>query len=79
VLNGFELVPIIRKFPEHENTPIMFLTSEGTVDHVSTAVYLGVCDYIVKPISKEILREKVALQLVDFIKRRRLRSLNDER
>jgi len=79
VFNGFDLVHIIRKFPDHEDTPIIFLTSEGTVDHISTAVYMGVCDYIVKPINKEVLREKIALHLTDFIKRRRLRSLNDDR
>ncbi|MCL2499974.1 MAG: response regulator [Defluviitaleaceae bacterium] len=77
VLNGFELVPIIRKLPDHEDTPIIFLTSEGTVDHISTAVYLGVCDYIVKPIDKAVFREKIAAHLTDFIVRRRIRSLND--
>jgi CheY-like chemotaxis protein len=59
-LSGFDLVPIIRNFEEHKDTPIIFLTSMGTNDHVSTAAMLGACDYILKPIQKNILCEKVA-------------------
>jgi len=44
-LNGFELVAIIREFPEHQETPIIFLTSDGTIDNLSVAVHLGACDY----------------------------------
>ena len=59
-INGFELIPIIRKFEEHKETPIIFLTSLGTVEHVSKAAKLGACDYIIKPFQGDNLREKVA-------------------
>jgi len=59
-LNGFELVPIIRGIEEHKDTPIIFLTSEGTVDNITAAVGLGACDFIVKPFNPDQLREKVA-------------------
>ena len=59
-LNGFELVPIIRGFEGHKDTPIIFLTSSGTVDYLSSAVMLGACDFIVKPVQPVILREKIA-------------------
>ena len=62
--NGFELVPIIRSFKDHKDTPIVFLTSLGTADHVSTAFALGACDFIVKPFQGDILREKVAKHIV---------------
>ena len=62
--NGFELIPIIRNFKEHKETPVIFLTSKGTVDHVSAAFALGACDYIVKPFQGNILREKVAKHIV---------------
>ena len=58
-LNGFDIVPIIRRFNKHKNTPIVFLTSLGTVDNVSAAIALGACDYIVKPFKPNILREKI--------------------
>jgi len=59
-LNGFELVPVIRKIEKHKDTPIIFLTSMGTNDHILTAASLGVSDFIVKPFKTEILREKIA-------------------
>ena len=58
-LSGFELIPIIRGFREHKNTPIIFLTSMGTTDHISTALSLGACDFVVKPFQPDILREKI--------------------
>jgi len=64
-MSGFELVPLIRDFPEHEETPIIFLTSEGTLVHLTAAVGLGACDFIVKPVTMEVLREKVAHHLPD--------------
>ena len=60
VLTGFELIPIIRGFEEHKDTPIIFLTSERTIDNVSGAVRLGACDFIVKPVQPNILRERVS-------------------
>jgi CheY-like chemotaxis protein len=63
-LNGFDLVPVIRKFDIHKKTPIVFLTAEGTSDHVSAAFSLGACDFIVKPFQANILREKVAKHII---------------
>jgi len=58
-LNGFELIPIIRSYEKHANTPIIFLTSEGSIDSVTSALALGARDYIVKPFKPETLRDKV--------------------
>ncbi|MDR0320489.1 MAG: response regulator [Treponema sp.] len=63
-LSGFDLIPIIRSFEEHQNTPIVFLTSEGASDYVTSALTLGARDYIVKPFQPDTLREKVARHIV---------------
>jgi PleD family two-component response regulator len=63
-LSGFDLIPVIRSFEEHKNTPIVFLTSEGTSDHVSSALSLGARDFIIKPFQPDTLREKVARHIV---------------
>jgi DNA-binding response OmpR family regulator len=60
VINGFELIPIIRSFPEHQKTPIIFLTNEGTIDHFTAAIHLGACDFVVKPFDPKMLHEKIA-------------------
>jgi len=63
-INGFDLVPIIRGYPDHKDTPIIFLTSEGTVDHVTAAIMLGASDFAVKPFKVDQLREKIAKHIV---------------
>jgi CheY-like chemotaxis protein len=62
-MSGFDLVPIIRNFEKHKDTPIIFLTSMGTSDNVSTAFGLGACDFMVKPFQGKLLREKIAKHL----------------
>jgi PleD family two-component response regulator len=62
--NGFDLVPAIRSYEEHKTTPIIFLTSTGTADNISAAVKLGACDYVVKPFQADLLRQKVAANIV---------------
>ena len=69
-LNGFDLIRLIRSVPEHENTPVIFITSEGKAEHISEALSLGACDYFVKPIDGELLREKVAIHLDGYLQRR---------
>jgi PleD family two-component response regulator len=77
-LTGFELVPIIRSIQGYEDTPIIFLTSEKSMDHITVAVSLGACDYIIKPIDEVILRLKITKHLEDFMIQRRIRSLEEE-
>jgi len=59
-INGFDLIPVIRSIEAHKDTPIIFLTSEGTMINVTMAIALGACDFIVKPFEPANLREKVA-------------------
>lgn len=76
-LTGFDLVPIIRKIPEHKDTPIVFLTSEATKDNIMIAVHhLGAAGFITKPVEDAVLREKVAEHLRGFLIRRRIRIFN---
>ena len=58
-INGFDLIPVIRRFKKHKNTPIIFLTSDGSFDNVTAAMALGACDFVVKPFMPDTLREKI--------------------
>ena len=60
VLGGFDLIPIIKAMPEHKDTPIIMITTEGTYTHVSQALTLGASDFIVKPFKPKELNDKVA-------------------
>jgi len=73
VINGFDLVKEIRELPTHRDTPIVFLTSEGSIDNLTVALHLGARDFIVKPIDENILREKIAEAVNGYLITRRLR------
>jgi CheY-like chemotaxis protein len=56
-ITGLELTQKIR---EHSSTvPVIMITSETRTQAVKSALLSGVTDYIVKPVDKEILREKL--------------------
>jgi DNA-binding response OmpR family regulator len=75
--SGFDLMPIIRGFRGHEETPVLFLTSDQTVGNITTAILLGARDYIVKPIDPTILHKKIMAHAKDFFIRRRIRALDN--
>ena len=75
-LTGFDLIPIIRTFPEHKETPVIFLTAVGTVDNLNVAYNLGASDFIVKPIDEVILNKKIGIHTANYIMMRRIRSLS---
>ena len=76
ILSGFDLIQIIRSFPEHKDTPIMILTSERSIDHITAAMHLGACDFIIKPFDNDVLRKKIEAQLKNFHIRRRINEIN---
>ena len=77
-LSGFDLVPIIRNVPLHDETPIIFVTSAGSIDNISVAIHLGACDFVVKPINEITLNDRVSTHLKDYIMRRRIRDITPQ-
>jgi len=58
-MNGLELVKKVRAEGNHQKTPIIMITTEGGKGEVVTALKAGVNNYIVKPFSAEVLKEKL--------------------
>lgn len=56
-MNGLELVKHIRT--ADKTIPIVMITTEGGKGEVITALKAGVNNYIVKPFSAEVLKEKL--------------------
>ena len=50
---GIELLKIVRK--DYPNTAVLLMTGYASMDTAMESVHLGAMDYLVKPISKEIL------------------------
>jgi len=56
-MNGLELVKTIRA--KDKKIPIVMITTEGGKGEVITALKAGVNNYIVKPFSADVLKEKL--------------------
>ena len=58
-MDGLQLVRTLRAMEEYKNTPIIMVTTEGGKREVITAIKEGVNNYIVKPFTAFVLREKL--------------------
>jgi two-component system chemotaxis response regulator CheY len=59
-MNGLELVKKVRADSRFTELPIIMVTTEGGKAEVITALKAGVNNYIVKPFTPQILKEKLA-------------------
>jgi len=77
-MSGFDLIALIKAIPEHKDTPIIILTTEGTSEHVKEAINLGASDFIVKPFNPKELNDKVAKHIRITNELRKIREDNSE-
>jgi two-component system chemotaxis response regulator CheY len=59
-MNGLELVKKVRASGEFNDLPIIMVTTEGGKAEVITALKAGVNNYIVKPFTPQVLKEKLS-------------------
>jgi two-component system chemotaxis response regulator CheY len=62
-MNGLELVRKVRADARFVDLPIIMVTTEGGKAEVITALKAGVNNYIVKPFTPQVLKEKLAAVL----------------
>lgn len=62
-MNGLELVKKVRADARFVDLPIIMVTTEGGKAEVITALKAGVNNYIVKPFTPQVLKEKLAAVL----------------
>ncbi len=58
-VNGLELVLKVRADVRFKDTPIIMVTTEGAKAEVTAALKAGVNNYIVKPFTPQVLKEKL--------------------
>ncbi len=58
-MNGLELVKKVRAETKYVDMPIIMVTTEGGKAEVITALKAGVNNYIVKPFTPQVLKEKL--------------------
>ena len=62
-MNGLELVKKVRAEEKYADMPIIMVTTEGGKAEVITALKAGVNNYIVKPFTPQVLKEKLGAVL----------------
>jgi two-component system chemotaxis response regulator CheY len=65
-MSGSELVVQLRADPSYRGIHLIMVTSESDHAHIAEAIEAGVDEYIMKPITPEVVDEK--LQLLEFMR-----------
>jgi two-component system, chemotaxis family, chemotaxis protein CheY len=60
-MNGLELVKHLRENPELASVKVIMVTTETEVDHIVSALEAGANEYVMKPFTKDVLKEKLEL------------------
>jgi two-component system chemotaxis response regulator CheY len=60
-VNGLELVERLRRRPDLASLVVIMVTTETDLEHIRAALKAGANEYVMKPFTKEILREKLEL------------------
>ena len=63
-MNGLDLVKAVRSQQKYVDLPIIMVTTEGGKFEVITALQAGVNNYIVKPFTPQILKEKLEVVMI---------------
>jgi light-regulated signal transduction histidine kinase (bacteriophytochrome) len=79
LMDGFETAELIRQSDRLKNVPIIFLTANmNTTEYIFKGYQSGAVDYMIKPISAEILQAKVMVFAELYKKNRELRIKEEE-
>ena len=60
-MNGFELLTKLRQDPLLASLKIVMVTTEAELGHMASALKAGANEYVMKPFTKEILRDKLGM------------------
>ncbi|MGD8717230.1 MAG: response regulator [Candidatus Zixiibacteriota bacterium] len=64
LVDGWEVLNLLRSNPETERIPVILLTAKGEIRDKMFALQQGASDYVTKPFSKEELLSRISQALV---------------
>jgi putative two-component system response regulator len=76
-MNGFAAIKILKEDMETREIPVIFLTALNESANELEGLQLGAIDYITKPFSPPLLRQRIALHLLMESQKRKLQDYND--
>jgi len=59
-MTGIELLKIVRAIPDYKDTPFVMVTAEAKTENVVLARQAGVNNYIIKPFTLAVLKQKLS-------------------
>ena len=68
-MNGYEFVKAVRKDNTCKKMLLMMVTTETAITQVAAALEAGVDEYVMKPFTKDMIVEKLALMGIDTSKK----------
>ena len=60
-MNGLDLLKRLRQKPELSSLVVVMVTTEAELGHMASALEAGANEYVMKPFTKEILKEKLEM------------------
>jgi two-component system chemotaxis response regulator CheY len=66
-MNGLELIEAMRAERRFDRTRLMMVTSETNPRHVYDALKAGVDEYAMKPITREVIEDKLGLMGLEVV------------
>lgn len=60
-MNGFEFVCAVRAEAAYNDVRLMMVTTESEMSQMVKALEAGANEYVMKPFTKEVIREKLAI------------------
>lgn len=64
-MDGMSFLRAVRADPGYDTLPLMMVTTNSELDHVSQALDAGANEYIMKPFTGDMIKEK--LELLGFL------------
>lgn len=78
MLNGYQFIKRIKKNPETENIPVIFLSAKTTKNDINHGIYLGAVSYLTKPLSVDELLMSINNGLENTQKENKKRAVQEE-
>jgi len=60
-MNGLEFVEVVRRNRDFTDLKLMMVTTQNSQDRVALALKAGADDFLMKPVTKELLADKLQL------------------
>lgn len=58
IMNGLQFLQTLRSLPLPKQPTVVMCTTENDMEHIVTAIEAGANEYIMKPFTEEIIRDK---------------------